>query len=153
MHNHIDYSVNSLSATQSDGREIKNVSDKPNIHHGQIIERAVRCNQMGISEIARRLNVSRRTLYNWFETKQLPPDIIYKIGYIIDYDFSKEFPEEFTKNASSLNVGLINNSHNTDDKVKDPVYYWMDRYIKLLEKFNELLSHAQSGSTISSSNN
>ncbi|MCC8426356.1 helix-turn-helix domain-containing protein [Mucilaginibacter sp. UR6-11] len=144
MHNHVDYSVNSLSATQSDGREIRKASEKLNIHHGQVIERAVRCNQMGISEIARRLNVSRRTLYNWFETKQLAPDIIYKIGFVIDYDFSKEFPEEFTKKASSLNVGLLSNSQSTDDKVKDPVYYWMDRYIKLLEKFNELLSHAQS---------
>ena len=144
MHNHVNYSVNySTPVTMPGGMDLKNAADKPEIHQGQIVERVIRCNRMGISEIARRLYVSRRTLYNWFETKDLGLDTICKIGFIIDHDFSKEFPEEFAKKSNLLSGELMSDLQNTGDKPKDPIYYWMDRYIKLLEKFNELLSHEQ----------
>lgn len=144
MLNHVDYSVNySAPATMPGGSEFKNETPKSDIHQGQIVERAVRCNRMGISEISRRLYVSRRTLYNWFETKDLGLDIICKIGFVIGHDFSKELPEEFAKKTNSFSGEVMADLQNPGDKPKDPIYYWMDRYIKLLEKFNELLSQQQ----------
>lgn len=137
MHNHIDYPVsNSAFGVAS----LENPIKKQELHRGQILERVVRCDRMGISEIARRLYVSRRTLYNWFETKDLSLDIICKVGFIIGHDFSKEFPEEFADKTNKLSGEVMNNLQNPGDKPRDPLYYWMDRYIKLLEKFNELLS-------------
>ncbi|MDB5029393.1 helix-turn-helix domain-containing protein [Mucilaginibacter sp.] len=140
MHNHIDYPAN-YSAFET--ISAKNAAEKPELHQGRILERVVRCDRMGISEIARRLHVSRRTLYNWFETKELGLDIICKIGFIIGHDFARDFPEEFAKKTNLFSGEVMADLLEPGDKPKDPIYYWMDRYIKLLEKFNELLSHEQ----------
>jgi AcrR family transcriptional regulator len=96
---------------------------------------------MGISEIARKLNVSRRTLYNWFETKKLSLDVICQIGFVIDHDFSKEFPDAFARKINSVNADSGFERLVGKEQPRDATYYWMDKYIKLLEKFNEVLSH------------
>lgn len=111
---------------------------------GQIIEHTVRADHVGISELSRKLHVSRRTIYNWFNQKTLSLDIICKIGAAIKHDFSKEFPDDFAR----LNIENINSEQfftTTDDNgeatYSNSVNYWMNKYIKLLEKYNELLSH------------
>ena len=135
MHNKIDYPVigyviNNRTAGSSN-------SSNPNF--GRIVERVVRRDRMGISELARRLKVSRRTIYNWFEMERLSIDIISKIGFVIGHDFSDEFPEEFANADNHLPVDSV--AQIQADQPKTAIYYWMDRYIKLLEKFNEVLSH------------
>jgi len=108
---------------------------------GQVLERVVRRDRMGISELSRKLNVSRRTIYNWFDQKSLNPEIIWKVGSVIGHDFSVELPETFSKNGNHLNEAL--DAHTEDYSKGDPnsVYFWMNKYIKLLEKYNEILSH------------
>ena len=136
MHNQLDYPINFSDLEGKTGTP----NNGPEQHQGRILERVVRRDRMGISEIARRLYVSRRTLYNWFETKELSLDIICKVGFVIGHDFSKEFPEEFAQKTNTTSGEVMAELQSTTDKPKDPIYYWMDRYIKLLEKFNELLS-------------
>lgn len=63
------------------------------INAGQIIERVIRRNKVSISELARRMQVNRRSVYNWFDQKTLKLEIICKIGHVLDYDFSIDFPE------------------------------------------------------------
>jgi transcriptional regulator with XRE-family HTH domain len=110
------------------------------LHYGHVIERIVRRDRMGISEIARKLDVSRRTLYNWFEMKKLDRNVICKIGAVIGHDFSNEFPEEFSvRNESIHNELYMDVQNGTDAATHDAIYYWMDKYIKLLEKFNTVL--------------
>lgn len=108
---------------------------------GQVLERVVRRDRMGISELSRKLNVSRRTIYNWFDQKSLNPEIIWKVGTVIGHDFSVELPETFAKNSHYINEAL--DAHTEDQAKGDPnsVYFWMNKYIKLLEKYNEILSH------------
>src|ERR1700754_1762845 len=103
MHNKIDYPVigyviNNRTAGSSN-------SSNPNF--GRIVERVVRRDRMGISELARRLKVSRRTIYNWFEMERLSIDIISKIGFVIGHDFSDEFPEEFANADNHLPVDSV----------------------------------------------
>ena len=108
-------------------------------HHGQIVERVVRRANIGISEIARKLNISRRTLYNWFESKQISIDIIRKVGYVTGHDFSIEMPDEFAGDymrEAELHLGV---PFNTTGEKNEEVYYWMERYIKLLENVNRKL--------------
>lgn len=113
----------------------------PEKHHGHIIEKEVRKANIGISEIARHLHVSRRTLYNWFEIKTVSLDIIIKVGQVIGHDFSTELPEEFSnENINSINHGLIQPFDSKGDK-KEVLYYWMERYIKLLENVNQNLTN------------
>jgi hypothetical protein len=108
-------------------------------HHGLILEQAVRKAHIGISEIARKLNISRKTIYNWFETKKISIDILKKVGYVISHDFSAELPEEFACEENYL-VNLPGNPSDANTVSKnDEVYYWMERYIKLLENMTQNL--------------
>jgi transcriptional regulator with XRE-family HTH domain len=135
MYSKIDYPVMSYDSNSG------SISNNAHLNYGQILERVVRRDRMGISELARRLNVSRRTIYNWFEMDKLSIDIISKIGFVIGHDFSNEFPDEFAKTNSYAKGDTSDAMGGAAEQSPNAIYYWMDRYIKLLEKFNEVLSH------------
>lgn len=120
------------------------ITTSSDVHDGHVVERIVRRNRMGISEIARKLHISRRTLYNWFETNNLHIDTILKLGSVLEHDFSQEFPGEFAKISDSPHdhESEFMEEHKTDSPSNEAVYYWMDKYIKLLEKFNDSLAVA-----------
>lgn len=108
------------------------------IKHGEILERVVRRNRMGISELSRKLNVSRRTIYNWFGQDRLHQEIIWQIGHSLGQDLSISFPDVFPKSNSKA-------EHNVEASEKpagnsNSVYFWMNKYIHLLEKYNSMLS-------------
>ncbi|WGQ11152.1 helix-turn-helix transcriptional regulator [Pedobacter gandavensis] len=100
---------------------------------GDVIERIVR-KKIGISELSRKLQVSRTAIYNWFEYGQINLDTICKIGQAIDHDFTKEFPEEF---ANAQNSAADTPTENKDGA--NGVDYWINKYINLLEQYNDLL--------------
>jgi lambda repressor-like predicted transcriptional regulator len=64
-------------------------------HHGKIVEYVVRKKGNNISDLAKSLNISRRTLYNLFNQPILDFHIISQIGEVIRHNFSVEFPEFF----------------------------------------------------------
>ena len=101
------------------------------------MERVVRRSGVSITELARRTHVNRRSVYNWFNQKRLKLDIICKIGYVLGHDFSVEFPNLFPKDEFTQMKKLVE----TRDEVEnaESVYFWMNKYIALLEKYNELL--------------
>ena len=120
-----------------------------NLNAGQVIERIVRRDRMGISELSRKLKVSRRTIYNWFDQESLSFDVIYKIGNVIQHDFSEEFPEFGSVERIQPPVNALQTNENN---VGGSVSYWMNKYIRLLEKYNELLSHKMPGKELSQVN-
>jgi transcriptional regulator with XRE-family HTH domain len=87
--------------------------------------------------LARHSQVNRSMVYQWFNKKDLNAEIIYRIGRILDHDFSEEFPEYFEKKTNSL-------YHFRDDQLlshnQNNVEIWKDKYIILLEKYVQLLS-------------
>jgi lambda repressor-like predicted transcriptional regulator len=106
-------------------------------HYGSIIESIIRKRGHNLSKLAKYMNISRCTLYNWFKHESLPFEIISKIGSFINYDFSNEFPEIF----SSVEVKNKADDYlmqNQPVDLKD-VDHWMRKYIILLEKYNESL--------------
>lgn len=105
-------------------------------HYGQIVELVIRKKGFSISELARLTHMNRRSVYNWFNQKYLKQEIIYQIGIIINHDFSVEFPElfrkeDFNQTRSDLNIFSFWESPNPS--------LWKDKYIELLEKYNNLL--------------
>jgi hypothetical protein len=116
-----------------------NTDSNMNKHQGQIVEYVVRKNGFSLSELAIALNINRRSLYNWFQAKQLKKSIIHRIGCVLRHDFSKEFPELFlSEDFNSIYepkkyrpepASLIN-----DDEI------WKHKYITLLEQYSQLLS-------------
>jgi transcriptional regulator with XRE-family HTH domain len=108
---------------------------------GQIVERVVRRNKVSISELARRMQVNRRSVYNWFDQKTLKIEIICKIGHVLNHDFSVDFPEAFGERGFAAMEKIVDSMDEHDHKQPNSVHYWMVKYISLLEKYNELLSY------------
>ncbi len=105
---------------------------------GDVIERVVRT-KIGISELSRILNVSRTSIYNWFEHGHLSLETISKIGQAINHDFANEFPEEFAKAKNVAMADPIPDKKVDNGNQDSSVQHWMNKYITLLEKYNELL--------------
>ena len=100
-------------------------------HKGQILEKAVRESGIPLTKITKRINKSRRWIYNAFENPNLSIDYITEIGEIIHYDFSDALIELKKFNSSSLKkAGLLNEEYPE---------YWKNKYLDLLEKYNEIL--------------
>lgn len=108
------------------------------LKHGEILERLVRRNRMGISELSRKLNVSRRTIYNWFGQDRLNQEIIWQIGQSLGQNLSVSFPDVFPKSNPEAERPAKTGSERPGDS--NSVYFWMNKYIHLLEKYNSLLS-------------
>jgi predicted transcriptional regulator len=106
------------------------------MNNGEIVEHVIRRNNISISELSRRLRVSRRSIYNWFTQKNLSFDIILQIGEVLDYDFSSDFPDKLNgrkSNSSQIYPGDIQ-MHD----IQNSANYWRNMYINLLEKYNEV---------------
>lgn len=114
------------------------------IHVGELIEEVIRSNHLSISDVARKIHVNRRSVYNWFKQKALRPYTLHRICYVLAYEFSVKLPDYFKQE-------LIESSDftpPTDEKIAvkeaDPeansVQYWINKYIYLLEKYNETLA-------------
>jgi hypothetical protein len=107
-------------------------------HRGLIIKRAVRNSGLPIVELARRMNRSRRHIYNIFENPNVSLVEVVQIGKIIHYDFANDFAE--LENLSSEMSGC------RSETSVDPIY-WKNKYITLLEKYNALLERVSGKNT------
>jgi hypothetical protein len=109
-------------------------------HYGQIVEYRVRKNGFCISDLARCTKVNRRSIYNWFNQKNLRSDVILKIGFAIRHDFSQEFPEIF-ESSDFKAIYKLPDSPLHDTRLLDLQEHenWKNKYLNLLEKYNEML--------------
>lgn len=114
------------------------------LHHGQTVEKIIRKNGHSISEVAKRLNVNRRSIYNWFTQAILKQETIHKIGRAIMHDFSAEFPHLFSP-ADFIFTMVPTFSLEEYNKKIEPAgndtqsAEWRDKYLELLEKYNQVL--------------
>ncbi|QNL48389.1 hypothetical protein H8S90_16520 [Olivibacter sp. SDN3] len=118
-----------------------------NKHCGEIVEKTIRRNGCSISELARLMKVNRRSIYNWFNQPKLKEDVIFKIGCALAHDFSSEFPKLFSKEdfqEAFLYNGKLKNSNRLVEE-QEKVNYWKDKYIALLEEYNQILSINSTG--------
>ncbi len=108
-------------------------------HKGEIIEKAVRESGHSITKLAQKMGKSRRWVYQIFDSAVVPIDYIMEIGKIIHYDFSQDIK------GIKLYVNDIPSAGVQDGRYKgimgaDDSEYWKEKYINLLEKYNDLLS-------------
>ncbi len=104
-------------------------------HKGEIIENAIRQSGYSITEIAKRLTISRRHLYNLFQKYNIDNETVLEIGKLINHDFSIEI-----KGLSTQNVEEPNEKYNSDlEKSRQEVNFWRNKYITLLEEHKLLL--------------
>lgn len=118
--------------------QMRNNIDK---HYGEIIERTIRRNGYSISELSRLMKVNRRSIYNWFNQAKFKSEIIFKIGCALKHDFSDEFPELFS--PEDFQQAFNKSRSFSDDFLAselEKINYWKDKYISLLEEYNEILA-------------
>lgn len=68
-------------------------------NRGAILEYIIRRENIRIDDLSQNLNVTRRTIYEWFDDEHLSFSIIAEIGNAIGFDLSTVFPE-LNKNIS-----------------------------------------------------
>jgi predicted transcriptional regulator len=112
------------------------------MHNGETVELVIRRDNISISELSRRLNVSRRSVYNWFAQENLSVEIICKIGEVLNHDFSKDFPSLFNDADDRVIQHNFRDVGYKDDASLNSAQYWRDKYINLLEKHNDFLSRS-----------
>ena len=100
-------------------------------HKGKILEKAVRQSGMPLTKLSKKMDKSRRWIYNAFENENLSIDYILEIGNIIHYDFSNDMEDLKKYKDAADHFGTSPNSNQTD--------YWKNKYLNLLEKYNELI--------------
>ena len=72
-------------------------------------------------------------MYLMFENSNVSLDIVLQIGKIIHYDFTDEI-KEFNPSQK-----VLENSSLDSKKEESNAEYWKNKYLKLLEEYNELL--------------
>jgi len=99
------------------------------MHKGQVIEKAVKESGISITQLAKKIKKSRQSVYNIFETQNVPLDLIIEIGKAIHYDFSKDIKQ----------LKVYSTKTDTVIAEEDNAEYWKQKYISLLEEYNQLL--------------
>lgn len=97
-------------------------------HRGEIVEEVFRKSGYSIKALAEKLEVSRNTIYNKFREHDLSYEFIAKVGHVIHYDFTVDFPEIKTNLPLSVD-------HFTAQK-----WRLEKKYTRMLERYNRLLS-------------
>lgn len=107
------------------------------VHKGEIIKEAVNQSGISVTQVAKSLHVTRKTVYNIFDRVDVDNDTILKIGQIIHYDFTEKFP----KLSKITRTEDPQEKYNIKDleQLKADVDYWKGKYIELLEEHNKLL--------------
>lgn len=109
------------------------------VHRGQVVRAKLDEIGVKVSKLAQRLDYSRGHMYKLFESENLGYPIIYKIGEVINYDFSHDFPEMPVKRIEQNIVSEPEEVYgiNTTNvyELKKAVVFWRDRYYALMEKY------------------
>ncbi|MEM9737747.1 MAG: helix-turn-helix domain-containing protein [Bacteroidota bacterium] len=105
-------------------------------HKGQIIEKVVRGSGYTLVQVAKRVGVSRSTLYNAFEQESLNSSFITKLGRVIHYDFRKDFPELAEDEGY---MDLDDQLEQYKRKIERELSEVQKKYYQVLEEYNKLL--------------
>jgi DNA-binding phage protein len=112
------------------------VNQNEELHMGMLLEKVVRKKELNITELAKALGVSRRTLYIWFQQPQLPAGTLEKISKVVVYDFSTPDAK-----PSIVTPGIVERA--IEVMTTNNEEYWKDKYVDLLERYSSLLLAAR----------
>ena len=108
-------------------------------HKGEIIEKAVRESGHSITKLAQKMGKSRRWVYQIFDSAVVPIDYIMEIGKIIHYDFSQDI-KGIKLYVNDMPPSGVKEGRFTGKTGSDEAEYWKEKYMTLLEKYNDLLA-------------
>lgn len=112
-------------------------------HKGEIIEKAVRESGHSITKLAQKMGKSRRWVYQIFDSAVVPIDYIIEIGKIIHHDFSEDIKGIKMYGADIPMGAILEDGRFTGKSGSQEAEYWKEKYMTLLEKYNDLLSKSK----------
>lgn len=115
-----------------------------NEHRGEKLLAAVNQSRYPKTEIAKKLQIGRATLYNYFERKDLEYDVIINIYNLLKKEVTDDFPElkKFVEAPQQLNE---NDALKSCQEELEEIRL---KYYKLLEKHNNLLEKVATGNLL-----
>ena len=108
-------------------------------HRGEIVDKVVRQSGFALNKLAKRLKISRNTLYNRFRDPELKDDFILDVGDIINYDFKRHFPDLKREDEEDDEDRFIGGNQVYLDKKTIKMLELGRKYMVLLERYNDLL--------------
>ena len=105
--------------------------DLQNIHIGNIIKEKLNEKSMTITDLAKKINRDRTTVYDIFERKSIDIELLIKISDVLDYDFIHKvyFPENANTPKILIAVEIEKNKMEKMDLPEEFV-----RFVKLPQK-------------------
>jgi hypothetical protein len=106
------------------------------VHKGEVAKNIVHKCGMAITTISAGLGISRNTLYNKFEDPHLSDAFLLRLGDVIRYDFSINFPslkQEKKEEIDDRDITYV-------ERAVENLLRIDRKYIELLERYNGLLS-------------
>ena len=125
-------------------------------HEGEIIKKAIKEVKLPLSVIARRMRISRSTLYTRFKDKKLKDFFILKLGYILGgYDFSVLLPrlekakEVFYKTEELEFIHSRNKYLGTLKNIQKKYYNLLEMHRKAILSLARVRAELPQGSSLS----
>lgn len=128
-------------------------------NHGEILRKAIEASDLSLSQVARRMKMSRSTLYSRLEKSELDYYELARFGKVLQYDLSKEIPELsiYSNHINAVSVmedpegEYEDTEFNLKNCRKSLAHYrgeayrlsqelsdWKDKYIQTLEELNQM---------------
>jgi len=106
-------------------------------HRGEVLKSAVAKNSLKVTQLTKRMGISRGTYYNHIEDPDLSYELLERYGKILKYDFTSDFPEmqKYAFEESAENYG----PPTTFEDAMKQLLYFKEKYYILLEKYNQLI--------------
>lgn len=111
-----------------------------NIHRGALLEEAVRNSSVKISQLVKRMGISRGTYYNHIADPNLSLDQLNEYGQELRHDFSEALPQ--LKRLVLEDEKIPYNPPKTMEEALVQRDFWRDRFYLLMERYNKLLEAA-----------
>lgn len=108
-----------------------------NTHRGALLEAAVDDRHVNISQMVKRMGISRGTYYNHIQDPELSLEQLAKYGRVIGHDFSQQLPE-----MKRLVLEEPEGVYKTPETLEEAIAqrdYWRELYYKTLQQLNQVL--------------
>lgn len=112
-----------------------------NIHRGALLEEAVRNSSVKITQLVKRLGISRSTYYNHIADPNLPLEQLAAYGRVLRHDFSEALPQLRQLQLEEEEVPYLHPK--TMDEAMTQRDYWRDKYYALMERYHRLMEEAR----------
>ncbi len=105
------------------------------IHRGALLEAAVKNSSINITQMVKRMGISRGTYYNHRNDQNLSFEQLVKYGKVLKHDFSHDIPEmkQFILYEQEAPYGPPKSLEEAVEQ-RD---YWREKYYQLMEKYHK----------------